>query len=703
MMRQYKRCLTKPLGKLAIGLIAGLLLAGGAVAQTPGLPSELFVLPNSGLVERYGVNMAGGSPVTPAGMFVIDFGVDPVDERLAFRTDSGLRVAGLSGGEGVELDAEASAPAFRGAGRTIAWSPAANALAYTTLDGLRVYLETGGVPAFVNLGEDRFQNLSWSPDGTYLAAETPEHTWWIYRRDGDSMVLTSVIPSSLGTAWVSDTEIVFAPAEGGLNLMNLAQGNAQAALLAGNIEYRLPFLTADDRLVFFARPKDDPSIPEGYGVLHRLARGAAQVERIGQAAVPLDGLQWAPGGQQMILLQGGALALFDPVTGAGTPLPVTSVVAFDWLPLSAVAPAPRPTAPPVSTFAPPTTTPDVITAEPNTALIQDVDRLTLTDDGYVLARANDGTVQVWRLPGDGASPFRFTAASNDISEFAPSPDGRIVAYVSGGQLWVQRYEQPRPFVIADLNGFTPASPAFSPDGQHVAYTDESEALGGIWLAALDGSDPVRVLANDDGSDDGVAIIYRRPQFSPDGRRLLLDAYTSNGLATAVLTLDGGAVARQNAVSPQDLRPLTARWLRDGRILTYTDAASPDSVTNPGFYLLDPVTLGASPARWIPLTAGAVVRDILQISGDEFRVALTSGDGAPIRIVDLSGLSLREVASLPALISPNLSPDGRFVAAYESLTDAGGAREGPLLIADLERGGLFRFTVPPAARVFRWVE
>ncbi|MBL8145901.1 MAG: PD40 domain-containing protein [Anaerolineae bacterium] len=704
MMSQRRLHHPPHLRAIAAGLFAGLaLVAGPLAAQEPGLPNELFVLSNSGVVERYGVNMAGGSPVTPASMFVVDFGVDPVDERLAFRTESGLRVAGLNGGEGVELDADASVPPFRGAGRTIAWSPVGNSLAYTTLDGLRVYLETGGLPAFVNLSEGLFQNLSWSPNGTYLAAETPEHTWWIYRRDGATAALTSVIPSSLGTAWVSDSEIVFAPAEGGLNLMNLAQGNAQAPLLADSVEYRLPMLTADDRLVFFARPKDDPTIPEGYGVLHRLARGAAQVERIGQAAVPLDGLQWAPGGQQMILLQGGALAVLDPLTGAGTPLPAGSVVAFDWLPYSAVAPAPRPTAQPAVTATAPAATPSIITAEPDSAAILDVDRLALTDDAYFLAPAGDGTVQVWRLPGNGAVPFRFTAADSDIAEFAVSPDGRTVAYVAGGQLWIQRYEQPQPFVIAGLNGFTPASPFFSPDGLSVAYTDESEALGGIWVAALDGSEPQRVLANDDASDDGEAIIYRRPQYSPDGRFLLLDAYTSNGLATAVLTLESGAVARQNADSPQDLRPLTARWLRDGRILTITDAASPDSVTNPGFYLLDPITLGASPARWIPLTAGAVVRDILLIGGDEFRVALTSGDGARVRIVDLNGLNLSEVASLPALISPNLSPDGRFVAAYETLVDVGGAREGPLLMADLERGGLFRFITPPAARVFRWVE
>ncbi len=684
-------------------LLAGLLLALGVSAQAVGLPSELFVLTNAGVVQRYGVNLAGGSAVTPESMYVLDFGVDQPGERLAFRTEDGLRVTGLNGGEGVLIDAEASAPPYRGAGRTVAWSPSGDGLAYTTLDGLRVYLETAGISTFADLNEGLFQNLSWSPDGGYLAAETPEHIWWIYKRDGGQMALVSVIPSSVGTAWVSGSEIVFAPAEGGLRLMNLGAGNAQTALLADSIEYRLPFLTSDDRMVFFARAKGDPNVPEGYGVLHRLARGASQVERIGQAAAPLAGLQWSPGGEQMTLLQGGALALFDPVTGAGTPLPVNSVVAFDWLPLSAARPAPTAAPQAVPTGAPEIAPTDEIAVPEVTPALQEVDRLALSADAYFLAPGSDGTTQVWRLPGTGAPAFRFTAAPTAVSEFAISPDGRNIAYVAGNQLWVQRYERPQPVVIAELTGFTPATPAFSPDGLRVVYADEGAATGGIWAAALDGSNPVRLLANDDGEDSGRAVIYRRPQYAPDGQRLLLDAYTDDGIETAVLTLSSSALAAQAADSAQDLRALTARWLRDGRILTYVDAASPDTETDAGFYLLDAITLGASPARWIPLTAGATVRDVLQISGDQFRAALTGGSSTPVRVVDLNGLDQREVAVLPPLLAPNLGPDGRFVAAYESLTETDGVRQGPLIIADLERGGLFRWTLPPAVSSFRWVE
>src|SRR5690606_3183783 len=101
---------------------------------------------------------------------------------------------------------------------------------------------------------------------------------WIYRRDGTTMALSSVIPASIGTAWVSEAEIVFAPPEGSLRLMNLDAANAQTVLLGDNVEYRLPALNERDQLVFFARDKADSTIPEEYGVLLMLARGAQQIE-----------------------------------------------------------------------------------------------------------------------------------------------------------------------------------------------------------------------------------------------------------------------------------------------------------------------------------------------------------------------------------------------------------------------------------------
>jgi Tol biopolymer transport system component len=688
--------------RLALTFLCLLLTALGAAAQTADLPSELFVLTNEGIIERYGVNAVGATPVTPEDIYVIDFGLDALGERLAYRTESGITLLGLTGGSGVPLEgATASVPPYRGVGDTIAWSPGGDALAYTVLDGARVYLETVNGPVFRDLTEGVFSNLSWSPGGTFLAAAAEDNIWWIYRREGDEMVLASVIPSSIGTAWVSNSEIVFAPADGGLMLMNLEAANAQTTLLDNSVEYRLPFLTADDQLVFFARPKNSTSIPSGYGILMRLARGAAQVETIGQQAVPLSGLRWAPGGSKMTAFQGGVLALFNPITGEGVPLPINNAVAFDWSPLRA---APIPFTP-----APPTETPVVLGAPVNPTVepeatgevtpeivpISTATGLVLSVDSYFLARDQGGIAQVWRLPADGNPAFRFTGSTTDISEFAISPDGRNIAYVTDGEMWLQRIDVPPPSLLATLNTFAPITPAFSPDGAQIAYAEERTDAnnGGIWIYTFNGEEPELILSNDER-------VFRRPQWSPDGTRLLLDAYTDSAVVAAILTLETGNIVESVPAAPDDVRPLTSRWLRDGRILTYVDAGFNSSV-DVGLYIFDSVSPATTPVEWLPLPENILVRDVIEVERDLYRTLLTTGGSAPIQVVDMSGVQQDTVTTIQTTNAPRLSPDGRFIASYETLTEIDGIAQGRLLFVDLLRGGQFLLSEPDSTWGFQW--
>ena len=677
-----------------------LLAALSAAAQQVNLPSELFVLTNEGRVERYGVNAVGATPVTPEDQFVIDFGLDALGERMAYRTETGVTILGLSGGTGVPLEGDtASVPPYRGQGDTIAWSPGGDALAYTTLEGVRVYIETSAGPVFQELTEGVFLNLSWSPGGTFLAAEAEDNIWWIYRRTENEMQLASVIPSSIGTAWVSNAEIVFAPAEGGLKLMNLEAANAQTTLLEESVEYRLPYLNAEDQLVFFARAKNSPNIPEGSGVLMRLARGAAQVDTLGQRPVPLAGLQWTPGGNMMIAFQGGVLALFNPITGEGVPLPINNAVAFDWVPLTAppIPVTPAPPTPTTAVLGAPLEITEEATAEATAEIvpISTATGLVLSADSYFISSDQNGIAQVWRMPADGNPPFRFTGSTAHVSEFAISPDGRNVAYVSDGELWLQRFEVPQPVLLATLNTFAPITPAFSPDGTRIVYAEErvDASSGGIWIVTLDGSDPTLTLPNDERS-------FRRPQWSPDGTRLLLDVYTSTGVVAGIYTLETGNLVETQPSAPDDVRPLTSRWLNEGDILMYTDAGFNSSV-DPGLYIFDSVAPNTSPVQWLPLPENILVRDVVEIARDQYRTLLTTGGEAPIRVMDISGVQQQEVMTLRALVAPRLSPDGRFIAAYDSMTTIDGVTQGRLIVVDLLRGGQFLLNEPESLWAFQW--
>jgi hypothetical protein len=195
------------------------------------LPTELYVLLNSGVVERYGLGAEGVQTVTPEGEFVLDVGAAPDGNWLAYRTEEGLSLVNLFTGETVQLEgATASYPPVRGRGDTLAWSPDGDALAYTTPYGARVYFDTPAGPVFTDVSASQLLHLNWSLDSSHLAAESENNIWWIFRRDGTQLTLVSAIPSSYGTAWIAGAQLVFAPEAGGLLMMDMAKANAQTVL-----------------------------------------------------------------------------------------------------------------------------------------------------------------------------------------------------------------------------------------------------------------------------------------------------------------------------------------------------------------------------------------------------------------------------------------------------------------------------------------
>src|SRR5688572_5628600 len=206
-------------------IIIALLLVQGVRAQEDGLnlPTELYVLTNSGQVQQYGIGTAGLRSVTPEDEFVLDFGVAPDGNWLAYRTEDALKLLDMGSETNEEIEgATAGIPPVRGRGDTLAWSPAGDVFVYTTTTGGRAHFV--GKDLFIDLPQGQLTQVLWSPTGAYLAVEAEDNIWWLYRRDGDNLVLTSAIPSALGLTWVSDTQVAFAPGEGGLIHMDLAAG-----------------------------------------------------------------------------------------------------------------------------------------------------------------------------------------------------------------------------------------------------------------------------------------------------------------------------------------------------------------------------------------------------------------------------------------------------------------------------------------------
>jgi hypothetical protein len=780
-------------------LVIVLVCAAPAAAQTPPpLPPALYVLNNTGQVSRLETETLTVTPVTPppetAESFVIDLGIDAQGERLAYRTANGLFVRALSSGAVRQIEGNsAGLPAFRGRGATITFSPGGDVIIYATLNGARVFFDPTltttpeNLPVFSTLTEGAFYDFAWSPGGTFVAGAVEGGIWWVYRRDGTALTLASVITSANGIAWVSDTALAFAPVEGGLRLMRLDQANAQSPILDDTVVYALPTLTADDALAFFGRAKNDAVVPEGFGRLLRLGRGASAVETLSAIPVSLANLRWVPGGGLLLAFQGGALALLDPVSGEILTLPYADAVAYVWSPLNApvaaaaaqppavpiplttALPGDDPNAPtpaltavgvvPTPTFIPdiPSSTPetadavssmtgeppDIPTVIPNptdsipsgapssgaplpvsvntlTPTPDPLAALTPTDalitalpttppapatgiptsaDGFFLARDANGIAQVWWLPRTGLPAARFTNSGADVTAFAVAAGGRRVAYQSDGGLWLQRFEVPQPTYLVDIESFAPITPDFSPDGTLIAYADESALDGGIWLVSIDGQSE-RLVPNSGGRT------YRRPQFAPEGDRLLVDAYVGDtAIVNAIVDLTVRTIIEAPPSPADDTSALTARWLTGGRYVVVRDANT--GGIDPSISVYNASAPGTLPASSFLLDAETDVRAAAEIAAGQLRIAFDDPAGgmargaATLQIADFLLGQRADVTQIDAVIAPRFTPDGVYLAGYAALTEIDGVRQGALIIQNIETGARTILTQPEAVWAFQW--
>lgn len=86
--------------------------------------------------------------------------------------------------------------------------------------------------------------------------------------------------------------------------------------------------------------------------------------------------------------------------------------------------------------------------------------------------ANRRTTRTYVIPASGGEPRAWPDASTSASEARYSPDGRRIAYIAQGQLWVANADGSGRLQLTRLTGGA-SGPKWSPDGAHIAFVSGS--------------------------------------------------------------------------------------------------------------------------------------------------------------------------------------------------------------------------------------
>ncbi|GAB4574612.1 MAG: hypothetical protein Kow0077_22050 [Anaerolineae bacterium] len=647
-------------------------LSGGhATAQEQALPlvADLFVLTDEGMVMRIEAGGTFATVVTPENQRVIDFGPAPDGRWVAYRlaadenTNSQplLAVTSIDGQSGQVLEFEtAGQPPITGRGQTLAWSPDGTAIAYTTAEGLRLYLAgmgEAGAPAFLTLQGGPFFNLLWSPGGGYLAAEAENNTWWVYQRSPSGMTYSGQIPGSAGLAWVREGVMALAPPSGGLIALEISTGS-QTVLVDVDTLVSKPTRVSNDRLMFLVHEASGQQFAaRRFGTVSTTGGDGEIIE----AALDLTAaMRWLPDGVALTDSVDGTLTIIEPRTNTRRAI-MDGVKAYVWGPLAPV----------------------------------EVPGMALPTDLYFLSRDTAGITQLWVLPADGSPARQLTLEPRSVLDYAISPDGTRVAYTSAGNLLVANLDGSGGEVLSPVveRPGAGAMPAWSPDGQLIAFVRD-----GIWVIPASGGARTELIT--DSFDENTApqdiAIYMNPRWSPNGTMLLIDIGYYEGRGLALLPITGGqATPLPVAVSQGD-------WLPDGRVLAWDYGFA---YTEPGLYVVNP----ADPANFITvLDSTWHVLDAMPLASEAVKILRATGG-------DVMGPSAVQPFLVPVLPDalpiaegqgglieqPRLSPDGRFAAGLRDIQFNEFGQAGRLAIIDLTTGERYAIETPGELWGIQW--
>ena len=189
-------------------------------------------------------------------------------------------------------------------------------------------------------------------------------------------------------------------------------------------------------------------------------------------------------------------------------------------------------------------------------------------DGENLAYIShqEGGADVFVMTADGGRPVRITAESPDDRLGAWSPDGVWLAFARGGSeeergLWLRNPDGVNLVHLTEENDF---SPVWSPNGKHIVFVRVFEGNSDLYLASRlkDGTwqDDVELTRLTQHEEDDLV-----PAWSPDGDTIAFVTFRDGNGEIYIMESDGSRQLRLTTNEADDLDPV---WSPNGKQIAF---------------------------------------------------------------------------------------------------------------------------------------
>jgi Tol biopolymer transport system component/DNA-binding winged helix-turn-helix (wHTH) protein len=196
---------------------------------------------------------------------------------------------------------------------------------------------------------------------------------------------------------------------------------------------------------------------------------------------------------------------------------------------------------------------------------------TSSGDSIIVSAVRTAGHRLWRYDLKGSTPVALTTGEEEAVLPTASRAGGHLAYVlsrSNGNLWQLEVNRSGRVRVTDAKPVArstrwQADPAFSPDGEKIAFLSDRSGSQEIWISDI-ANQTLTQITNFGGPLTGS------PSWSPDGRQIAFDSEHGAGTAIFVVSADGGTPRRITQYQGDNCVP---SWSRDGKFVYFASSRS----------------------------------------------------------------------------------------------------------------------------------